>query len=327
VSEIRFDVADVVDVRFVISPIWETVRSLYALADPGRHAAHLPWVRGVRAAAQSMPGHLALLTGIARPGAWLPDFLTPPPPGPLVELDEELSTVLATPPGVVAADLAASGAHRPLTREARTVADDPAAMLPRLVDAVRAWHDTAIRSHWPQMRALLEADIAHRSRQLTEGGARLLFDTLHPTVRWSGDRLVSTDPWDVRIDLRGRGLPLMPSVFNDKRVLWAVRESSQPVAVYPARAVATLWEGREPSVAGLGGVLGAARARLLVLVCRPASTTELARQVGLSPAAVSQHLHALHAAGLVTRGRHGRSVLYLVAEPGSVLLAANGVHP
>jgi len=58
-------------------------------------------------------------------------------------------------------------------------------------------------------------------------------------------------------------------------------------------------------------VIGRSRANLLSALDAPRSTTELARQLTLSPGAVSQHLSALRRAGLLTAARHGRSVLYI----------------
>lgn len=326
-SQVRFEVADAAGIRFGISPLWETVRSLYALADPGRHWPHRPWVRAVRqlASNRDLARSVELLRAFAHPGAWLPDFLTPRPAGPIVELEDELAVLAATPPEVVAADLTATTAKRPLTRLAAATLADPAGTLPLLVDAARTWHRAAIAPYWPQMRALLDADIAFRARQLAEGGATRLFDTLHPTVRWAGDRIIADDPWDIDLDLRGRGLPLVPSVFVDRRVLWNVRADSPPVAVYPARSVATLWRRPVPASPGLAAVLGTTRARLLAMVRDPATTTGLALRTGLSPAAVSQHLHTLHAAGLITRSRHGRSVRYLATGAGRLLLTINGI--
>jgi DNA-binding transcriptional ArsR family regulator len=43
----------------------------------------------------------------------------------------------------------------------------------------------------------------------------------------------------------------------------------------------------------------------------PVSTTELARRLRITPGGASQHLSALAAAGLVSRRREGREVLYL----------------
>ena len=63
--------------------------------------------------------------------------------------------------------------------------------------------------------------------------------------------------------------------------------------------------------------------RLLVLLEAPASSTELAVRLGVTPAAVNQHLRALRAAGLLTSARHGRSVLYLRSEIADQLVRIN----
>jgi Bacterial regulatory protein, arsR family len=323
VSEVRFEVPDVAGLRFRISPLWETVRSLYALADPGRHPVHLPWIRRARALARepATAGHLALLAAFARPGAWMPDFLTPPPAGPRPDLAEELAALRRTLPERVVADLTAVAARRPLPPAARAAVDDPAAALPALAAAVRGWHDAAIAPYWTRLQAVLEADIAVRSRRLAEGGPRRLLDTLHPTVRWAGDRLVCRDPWGLDLRLGGRGLPLVPSVFVDRRVLWTVRADSPPLAVYPAVALAGLWDApRRRGEERLAAVVGGTRARLLAELTSPATTTELAGRLGLSAAAVSEHLRALRAANLVARGPHGRTVLYVTTPLGAALL-------
>jgi rhodanese-related sulfurtransferase/predicted transcriptional regulator len=52
-----------------------------------------------------------------------------------------------------------------------------------------------------------------------------------------------------------------------------------------------------------------------VLAQAPRSVDELARATGQSSANASQHLQALHAAGLVTRARDGLSVRYALAGP------------
>src|SRR5207253_5488940 len=56
------------------------------------------------------------------------------------------------------------------------------------------------------------------------------------------------------------------------------------------------------------------RLELLDLLAQAPRTVEaLARATGQSNANVSQHLQALHAAGMVTRERHGTSVRYEIA--------------
>ncbi|MEV6907778.1 metalloregulator ArsR/SmtB family transcription factor [Amycolatopsis sp. NPDC051071] len=52
----------------------------------------------------------------------------------------------------------------------------------------------------------------------------------------------------------------------------------------------------------------------------PATTTDLADALGVTPSAVSQHLKILRDSGLVARERSGRSVLYLTTPLGASLL-------
>jgi len=99
-----------------------------------------------------------------------------------------------------------------------------------------------------------------------------------------------------------------------------VTDWAPPWAIYHARAVGTLWEGRNRSGAALERLLGASRARLLGYLASPATTTQLADRTGLTPGAVSQHLTILYDAGLVDRSRQGREVIYLLTDTGTALL-------
>jgi DNA-binding transcriptional ArsR family regulator len=94
--------------------------------------------------------------------------------------------------------------------------------------------------------------------------------------------------------------------------------------VYPVRAVGTLWSDASAPAAALARVFGPARAGILTLLAAPATTSGLASRTGLSLGAVSQHLSALHGAGIVARQRHGREVFYEVTAIGAALLQANG---
>src|SRR5438445_12194200 len=63
------------------------------------------------------------------------------------------------------------------------------------------------------------------------------------------------------------------------------------------------------------------RLELLDLLAQAPRTVEaLARATGQSNANVSQHLQALHAAGMVTRARQGTSVRYEIARPDALRL-------
>lgn len=325
-SRMLFDVRDVANIRFCVSPIWETVRSRYALGFAERYPMHQPWLRAVRQA-RTDPGlarPLDLLAELTRPLAYFPDFLTPPPAGPVGEFEQQLATVAGTPAEVVVADLAATTAQLPLGPLTARALDDPERLRDLLVDGVREWHRVAIAPYWTRIRTVLAADIAYRSRQLAEGGARRLFDTLHERVRWAGDHIESDDGFDHELDLRGRGLPLTPSVFVKSYVLWSLRADSAPGAVYPARAVASLWERRPAAGGALAALFGGSRAHLLQLLRQPATTSELAVRLNVSVATVSEHLRVMHAAGLLARSRHGREVRYVATAAGHTLLTAGG---
>ncbi|MFD0327965.1 winged helix-turn-helix domain-containing protein [Streptacidiphilus monticola] len=74
----------------------------------------------------------------------------------------------------------------------------------------------------------------------------------------------------------------------------------------------------------LSALLGRSRARVLAALDSPASTTQLARSLGFAPGAVADHLAVLRAAGLLTRARAGRSVLYRRTPMGEALMGAAG---
>lgn len=323
-SELRFSLADVAGLRFAVSPANETVMSMWALADPVRYSVHLPWIDRARVTLRrpEVADRVRPLVELTRPRRWLPDFLTPAA-RPDMEMAEQLDQIAATPPDVVVKDLLATTPSRPLSPFGQALLADPRGLLPQLVDAVRVWYDEAIAPDWPRMRALLDADVAYRAAQLAEGGAGRLFEQLHPSLRWLGDRVVSDDPFERDFDLGGRGLALNPGVFTDRRVLWNLLEDSLPAGAYPVRAVGTLWE-RAPAPPGdpLARVVGTGRAALLHLLDTAVTTTDLARLTGMSAGNVSQHLSALHAAGLVDRSREGRHVRYRNTEVAASLLRA-----
>ncbi|MCE1177591.1 MAG: helix-turn-helix domain-containing protein [Micrococcales bacterium] len=57
-------------------------------------------------------------------------------------------------------------------------------------------------------------------------------------------------------------------------------------------------------------LIGATRSRVLTAVGEGATTTQLARGLDLPTSTGSSHLAVLHCAGLVSRSREGKSVVY-----------------
>src|SRR5262249_49110276 len=118
----------------------------------------------------------------------------------------------------------------------------------------------------------------------------------------------------------GRGLCLMPCLFV-RTPAPPISADEPPALGYPARGIATLWESEPPAGdEAIAALIGRRKAALLSCLDRPASTTDLAHRLGVTPGAVSQHLAVLHDAGLVTRARVGRTVLYARSDLGARLV-------
>ncbi|HSD80197.1 MAG TPA: DUF5937 family protein, partial [Solirubrobacteraceae bacterium] len=316
--EFRFGAEDLVRTRFAISPVMELMWSVDALRDPAGHALHVPWVRAVRRRLGDLDVSVlhALTTG---PAGYAPDFASPPPASPLADLDDELRRVAATPPERVERELrwAYPGGVPPVLRP---LLDDPAAALPRLASLMRAYWDRALAPWWPAIRAVAEADVAQRALRLTREGTIGVFDDLHESVRWDHGVLRVVRDYEADVDLRGRGLLLVPAVFAWPRVFAMTDEPWQPALIYAPRGAGELWDpGRRSAAGSLARLLGERRAEILAALGAPAATTDLAERLGASAAGVSEHLAVLRDAGLVRARRDGRRVLYVRTDAGESL--------
>lgn len=316
--EFVFTLEDLARVRFAISPAWEAVASLRALRDPANAAAHLPWVRTAREAVADLD--LTAPMSLIAMWDYTPDFVIPPPDTPLTTIEDDLARIAATPPDRVREEVRIVASRVPEPGQ-RAFLDDPATATAALVETLRAYWERAIAPWWDRVRALLEADLQARARRLADAGTAAMLDDLSPQVRFTGDRLqVRHTVLDRVCELRGRGLVLNPSAFWWVRPLSTINEPWQPALVYPARGIGLLWDAPPAATDGLARVLGRTRAELLAALGAPTSTTRLAERLGLAPGGVSEHLTALAAAGLLSRRREGREVLYLRTPLADALL-------
>lgn len=310
--------------RFAVSCLWEVVASVRVLRHPSSHAVHLPWVAKVRPrlvdAGLIGPDAGLLWRLVPVEPRYLPDFLTPPPDGLTPALDTELGVLRATQPDVVRTHLDLyEDVHTGVVRD---LYEDPEAGLRRLAGEVTEYWNIALAEDWPRIRVLLGAEVHSRARLLAESGAAVLLDSLHERVSWQGDGLSITQRYCSAADVpSGGGMVLIPSVFVWPSVL-SVASGASPQLAFPAHGAATLWEGQAPASEALSAVIGRGRARLLVEMRAPVSTTELARRTGMSASGVSQHLAALRAAGLVAAHRDGKTILNTRTTAAEALLAA-----
>jgi DNA-binding transcriptional ArsR family regulator len=290
--------------------------------DPSTAALHLPWVEQVRGRLADLD--LLPLLALLPPEGYVPDFITPPPRSPLDRIEDELERVRETPPKQVAKELDIfAGQHgNRLPAAAQPLRRNPRREVPRLADTMAEYWERAVEPFWPRLLALLSSDLRYRATRLTRGGPESLFDDLHAAITYDGEWLHVDQPWQGTVELRGRGLLLVPTAFRWQRPAVIAVEPWQPTLFYPARGVALLWESPREARPELAGLIGGTRARILAALDAPQSTTELAERLGVTPGGVSQHLSVLGAAALVARERDGRVVLYGRTALGDALVGA-----
>ncbi|MGH2629031.1 MAG: DUF5937 family protein [Actinomycetota bacterium] len=322
---------DLAEMRFAFSPIWELGMSLYKpMRDPSKHALHLPWVQEAKEAIQGR--ELGVLFAVLPPPglagpvhAYIPDFLTPAPETPFPQFEEELEAVARTEPARISEELAhmidsLQGAEVPaLTQE---ILEDPEPYVGRLVEQMREYWKLTIEPHWPRIRALHEADVTYRARQMALGGAELLFADLHPSLTWSGEALVIDKQMCEEVDPGGRGLVLIPAVFDWPGIAILMGKDLQPTVSYSPRGIAQIWDEPE-AVRGdraMDDLIGGTRADILRMLTVPMTTSELANRLHLTPAAVSQQLGVLRRAEVVDARRQGREVYSELTASGRRLL-------
>lgn len=181
------------------------------------------------------------------------------------------------------------------------------------------WED-AVRPYWEHRRRVLEADVVARTARVSQGGWAAVLDSLRPgRTRWLGEsRLqVNLHAHPPREISAGADLLFMPVTPRRGWVSWEARE--RYAVVYPCLGGLAEAHDRLPVPAGLGALVGTARAGLLVLLGTPLSPTQLVAVTG------QRHLRVLLNAGLVRRWRAGRSVLYTRTAAGEVLLEASAI--
>jgi hypothetical protein len=317
-----FGVEDLARTRFAISPLLEVQHALMALRDPSTAALHVPWLRSLSGRLDGIALERAVV--LTPPRGYAPDFVVPPPDGPLGDVADGLAALRATPTRQIRADMELFGAQHPKAGE--TVATwlaHPRRELARLADVLEAFWERAIAPVWPRVHAFLDADVAHRARRLADAGPAGLFGDLADGVLWRDGVLEVTVPRHAgTVELAGRGLLLVPSAFAATRPFVIDRAPWQPTLIYPARGIATLWEEPPAAPDGLARLLGATRAAVLADLAAPRSTQELARRLAIGPATASHHLTALRDAGLVAGRRAGRAVLYARTPLGDALAGA-----
>ena len=258
-----------------------------------------------------------------RPEEWGPDFIAPPPSGGMARTpSDDLAVIRGTPLPVAREQIG-----RALALGSGPVADDVTRVLERddvvewLAEAQEGLWRLLIAPDWPQLLAILDRDVLFRADRLVRSGWAAALEDLHERVRWEAGAVVVRDRSPLEIDLDGRGLMFVPSVFLHRGPATYSEPPWQPAVVYAARGSAAFWDPEPTTPPALARLLGRTRADLLLRLESPASTTQLCTLTGHTLGAIGDHLRVLRESGLVTRTRIGRSVVYRRTPVGDVLAA------
>ncbi|MFE3122819.1 ArsR/SmtB family transcription factor [Streptomyces hydrogenans] len=324
---LRFEISveDLLRSRFALSPALDLCLLLRTLTGRGRPLPRawatrlLPAFERLRRETE-LDAVLALQTSHGGP-----NFVAPPPRGLTQTWAQDLATIRATPLDAARRECVAT-ATGPSARDprVRAILDSPDAVS-RIAEAMdQAWHEL-LAPDWPQLRAICERDVVHRVGVIGEHGWATTIESLHPGIAWRAGGIEIGFFRGGTVPLVGDGLLLIPSVFVG-HVAAHLEDPWPRTLVYPARGTAALWGEQEtvPHPDALTALVGRARARLLLALDAPASTSHLARSLAMAPGAVGDHLAILRSAGLLVRARSGRSVLYRRTPLGEALVAGSG---
>ncbi len=336
--------------RFALSPAFEVVASLRAR---GRHPAVPPgcvhhlrrWEDRARARVDGRTLDLLhALVPTSHP--YTPDFLTPRPTGTRDTIRDCVEAIAGAPEDVVAyhldigidgravrpevvAQFASEEAYRRWRRPAPpTLAPllraGPRAVAQEAARAVEAYFAAAVAEDWPDVRAVLESDVALRAEQISARGWAAVLEDLGD-LTWTGTEVTVERPFEGVVDWADDGVLLVPSAGHAGPVQFCAEPPDSPVLVYAARGTAALWSGARPRPGGqqdVAGLIGPGRGAILAVLDRPRTTRDLSRIDGRSESTISYHLGVLARAGLVAKRRSGRGVAYRRTVLADTLLAA-----
>lgn len=320
---LRLSPRDLERLRFAYSPLAEVAESLYVLQCGQIPDLHRGWYAKTRNQLQSVD-MASLRPIVPAPRPHVASFLLAGARAPSTSIDTQLAVIADLTPERLRADLEAVWRGE-LPAETRQVIDHGGGE--RIAEALWQYWKIAIRPYWPQIRAVLDADVAYRAARLARGGIEALLSDLHPELELVEHAITVQSRADSREHhLTGEGLLLVPCVFAWPHVMVDTSAGNAPNITYGPRGISELWpttEPRAPDGDTLAALLGRSRAAVLTAAGPAKSTSDLARELEQSMPAISAHLAVLRQAGLVTSWRAGRRVLYQRTPLATSIIAAS----
>jgi len=307
-----------IQVSPTMGPLAETVLAAALLRNPRQPRARLSEWRGQ----VLLTPRMRPLTALLPPGCHGVDL--PTLTGEKATIEQGLQALLDLPREHLLVEMEYTDQRHRLPALAWAMAE--AGRRPELAEAAQAAYRELVQPFWPRIRACLHAEQATRRRTLARAGPGALLASLQgPRIRWRPPVLEIAMPSHVELELDGRGIALVPSVFIGKDPSLHENPNDMdetPRLILPAADArgGRLWAASRGSA--LAALVGRNRAAVLQSVADGCTTTELARRAGISLAAASQHAAVLRGAGLIITRRQGGAVLHVLTPLGAELLQA-----
>lgn len=295
-------------------PLWEIVLSLYMLGEASDPLVFGEWRRHVLS---RLPPESRTLLDLVPATGYAPDFLSPVTGGQ--DLGEGIDAVLSTPRRRVAADLDRryGRGRRPSWTGALARKDNAAVRA--LGRSLRGYYDVALRPYWDHIERVTRRGVTSIGDTARGPVASILRLGERPPARVTVELDYRADQ---DLDLRGRGLTLVPAFFCAVNPVTYYDGALPPVLLYPVgHRPASFLAPAGPGEEVLGRLVGRTRASVLRTLDEKVRTTgEIARTLDISAASASEHASLLRAAGLVASERHGTTVRHHLTSLGLDLL-------
>jgi hypothetical protein len=157
---------DLERLRFVYSPLAEVAESLYVLHCGQIPDLHRAWFDKTRPRLRHVD-MTTLRAIVPAPRPHVASFLLAGAREPSTSIEVQLATVADLPPGRLRADLEEVWRGE-LPEETRQIVEHGSGA--RIAEALRQYWTVGIKPYWPQIRAVLDADVGYRAARLARGG-------------------------------------------------------------------------------------------------------------------------------------------------------------
>ncbi len=240
---LRLSPGDLERLRFAYSPLAEVAESLYVLQSGQVPLLHRGWSDRTRTRLRGVDMQV-LRAIVPAPRPHVASFLLSGAREPPAAIDVQLAAVAACPPARLRADLEIvwRGEIPPETQRVLEHGGGP-----RIAAALHQYWAVAVKPFWPQIRAVLDADVAYRATRLAHGGIEALLSDLHPELELAEHAIqVQSSAAGSQHELRGAGLLLVPCVFAWPHVMADIGAGNPPSITYGPRGIGQLWPQTPP---------------------------------------------------------------------------------